>query len=94
MEVEAAGAIFSMQYVTMLSEGNSNVFMYVANLGLYDKAILREDCINHMAKRLSSGIEELKVNRGLGGKRKLTNVLIKKLTNYRTTALKDSAPIL
>ncbi|CAN8029871.1 unnamed protein product [Ixodes persulcatus] len=99
MEVAAAGVIFSrsldlhkLQYVTMLSDGDSKAYTHVAGLGVYDKDIQKEDCVNHVAKRMYSGMEKLKSKKGLGGKGKLTNVMMRKLTNYYATALKDNAP--
>ncbi|CAN7978555.1 unnamed protein product [Ixodes persulcatus] len=100
MEVAAAGVIFSrslelhkLQYVTMLSDGDSKAYTHVAGLGVYDKDIQKEDCVNHVAKRMYSGMEKLKKSKkGLGGKGKLTNVMMRKLTNYYATALKDNAP--
>ncbi|CAN7978591.1 unnamed protein product [Ixodes persulcatus] len=99
MEVAAAGVIFSrslelhkLQYVTMLSDGDSKAYTHVAGLGVYDKDIQKEDCVNHVAKRMYSGMEKLKKSKqGLGGKGKLTNVMMRKLTNYYATALKDNA---
>ncbi|CAN8023554.1 unnamed protein product [Ixodes persulcatus] len=99
MEFAAAGVIFSrslelrkLQYVTMLSDGDSKAYTHVAGLGVYDKDIQKEGCVNHMAKRMYSGMEKLKSKEGLGWKGKLTNVVMRKLTNYYATALKDDAP--
>lgn len=71
MEVEAAGTIFSrskelhgMQYTTVLSDGDSKAFLHVSKLNLYDKEITKEDCVNHVAKRVFSGIESIKKKRG------------------------------
>ncbi|EEC02853.1 hypothetical protein IscW_ISCW017275 [Ixodes scapularis] len=74
VEVVTAGVIFSrslklhkLQYVTMLSNGDSKAFTHVAVRGLYDKDIQREDCVNHVAKRMCSGMEKLKKSKkGLG----------------------------
>lgn len=100
MEVGAAGILFSrsqdlhkLQYTTMLSDGDSKAFLHVSKLDLYDKAIVKEDCINHVAKRVFSGIESIKkTKKGLGGRGKLTKALVKKLTGYYAAALKDNAP--
>lgn len=100
MEVEAASVIFgrsverhNMQYTTVLCDGDSKAFSKVASLGLYDKEVKKEDCINHVAKRMYAGLDALKkAKKGLGGKGKLTNVKMKQLTNYYACALKDNAP--
>ncbi|CAN8006086.1 unnamed protein product, partial [Ixodes hexagonus] len=100
MEVQAAGTIFSrsielhrMQYTTVLSDGDSKAFVHVSKLNLYDKEIVKEDCVNHVAKRVFSGIENIKKKKGgLGGKGKLTKAVVKKLTAYYAAALKENAP--
>lgn len=89
MEAHAAELIFSrsveqhkLQYVTVLSDGDFKAFNRIAALQLYDKNMSKEDCINHVAKRLYAGMEKLKkAKKGLGGWGKLTNVITKKLTN-------------
>lgn len=100
MEVEAATVIFGrsvekhgMQYTTMLCDGDSKAFSKVAGLELYNKEINKEDCVNHVAKRMYAGLEALKkAKKGLGGKGKLTNLKMKQLTNYYACSLKDNAP--
>ncbi|KAG0415759.1 hypothetical protein HPB47_007060 [Ixodes persulcatus] len=59
MEVQAAGVIFSrpvelhkLQYVIMLCDGDSKAYNHVAELQMYDKDVSKEDCVNHVAKRL------------------------------------------
>ncbi|KAG0423818.1 hypothetical protein HPB47_000428 [Ixodes persulcatus] len=100
MEVEAATVIFGrsvekhgMHYTTMLCDGTSKAFSKVAGLELYDKEIKKEDCVNHVANRMYAGLETLKkAKKGPGGKRKLTNLKMKQLTNYYACSLKDNAP--
>lgn len=89
MEVEAATVIFGsvekhgMQYTTMLCDGDSKVSSKVAGPKLYDKEIKKEDCVNHVAKRMYAGLEALKkAKKGLSGKGKLINLKMKQLTNY------------
>ncbi|KAM7284806.1 hypothetical protein ISCGN_001900 [Ixodes scapularis] len=100
MELQAAGEIFrrsvqlhNLQYVTVLCDGDSKAFNHVAGLDLYDKGMRKEDCVNHVAKRMYAGMEALKkTKKGLGGRGKLTNLVMKKLTSYYASALKTSAP--
>ncbi|CAN7939283.1 unnamed protein product [Ixodes hexagonus] len=83
----------TVRYVTVLCDGDSKAFTHVSGLDLYDKNIHKEDCVNHVAKRMYAGLEKLKkAKKGLGGKGKLTHVVMKKLTNYYACALKDNAP--
>lgn len=100
MEVQAAIKIFSrsitqhsLQYTRMLCDGDSKSYTSVAALDLYDTQIQKEDCVNHVAKRMYSALDTLKKStKGLGGRGKLTNVVMKRLTNYYACALKDNAP--
>ncbi|KAM7284353.1 hypothetical protein ISCGN_001447, partial [Ixodes scapularis] len=100
MELQAADEIFrrsvqlhNLQYVTVLCDGDSKAFNHVAGLDLYDKGMRKEDCVNHVAKRMYAGMEALKkTKKGLGGRGKLTNLVMKKLTSYYASALKTSAP--
>lgn len=64
IEVEAIGVVFrwskslrNMQHSMVLCDGDSKAFHHVSKLGLYDKAVVKEDCINHDAKRLFRAIE-------------------------------------
>ncbi|EEC01680.1 hypothetical protein IscW_ISCW000307 [Ixodes scapularis] len=75
MEVVAEGVISSrslklhkLQYATMLSDNDSKAFTHIAGLGLYDKDIQKEDCVNHLAKRMYSGMEKLKSKKGHRGR--------------------------
>lgn len=82
-----------MQYVTVLSDGDSKAFNHVASLSLYDKDIQKEDCVNHVAKRMYARMDKVnKTKKGLGGKGKLTNVVMKRVTSFYATTLKDNAP--
>ncbi|KAM7312937.1 hypothetical protein ISCGN_009841 [Ixodes scapularis] len=100
MEVQAAEVIFSrsvglhnLQYTTILCDGDSKAYNHVSALQLYDKEVAKEDCVNHVAKRVYAGLEKLKkAKKGLGGRGKLTNVVMKRMTNYYASALKENAP--
>lgn len=100
MEVQAAEVIFSrsvhrqkLQYITVLCDGDIRAYNHVAELELYDKPVSKEDFVNHVTKRVYAGLDKLKrANKGLGGRGKLTNVVMKKMTNYYASALKENAP--
>ncbi|KAA0196218.1 hypothetical protein HAZT_HAZT005313 [Hyalella azteca] len=53
-----------LRYVTFLSDGNSNAYKAVCEMndghGPYDVNVEKEDCINHVAKRLGSRLRALK----------------------------------
>ncbi|GFX84806.1 uncharacterized protein TNCV_125741 [Trichonephila clavipes] len=47
-----------MRYVSILSDGDAKTYQHLSSLNVYGecKTILKEECINRMAKRLSSGL--------------------------------------
>lgn len=81
----------------MLSDGDSKAYDAVTKLRPYgDKVIKKEECINHVAKRLTHELENLKKNKQkegttLGGKGKLTANVIKQLHSYYHRAIKENA---
>ena len=103
MEVEAAKRIWlrsvesRLQYTTMLSDGDSKAFDAVSMLKPYGATpIKKEECINHVAKRLTAGLESLKAKGGpggisLGGRGMLTKGTIGLLHSYYHNAIKKNA---
>lgn len=104
MEVAAAKVIWArssnsgLHYTTMLSDGDSKAFDAVMGMKPYgDKAIKKEECLNHVAKRLTTGLNNLiaarkKQNLPAGGKGLLTQqTLIPTLHSYYHKAIKQHA---
>lgn len=103
MEVEAAKILFGrslekhgLRYTTMLCDGDSRAFNSLQEEKVYGYiAISKEDCVNHVHKRMGAALRNLlQKNKGegrpsLGGKGKLTGELVAKLTNYYGWALKE-----
>lgn len=82
-------------YGTMLSDGDSKAFDAVRDLKLYDVPIKKEECINHVAKRLTTALNTLVskhkgTNRPISGRGMLTQNLIKTLHSYYRKAIKDN----
>lgn len=78
-----------MKYVCVVSDGDSKGFQAVKEMKPYgDVDIRKEECTNHVAKRLGKALLNLK----LGGKKKgsLTAVTVKKLQNYFSRAIKQN----
>lgn len=75
MKVRAADIIFArsvelhnLQYATILCDGDSKAFKHIDAQQLYDKEVSKENCVNHVAKRVYAGLEKVKkANKGLGG---------------------------
>lgn len=98
MEVECALRIWkrsvkdhSLRYTTMLSDGDSKAYDAVCESNVYgnEVKIEKEDCVNHVAKRMGTALRKLKAQKSsMTGKGKLTNVVIKKIQNYYGKAIK------
>lgn len=101
MEAAAAATIFgrsiskfNLRYTTMLCDGDSKAFLTVRDCNFYGNefTVSKEDCVNHVAKRMGAAIRKLKQDEKLGGRGKLTDVVIEKIQNYYGKAIKDQAP--
>ena len=89
---------FKLRYMTMLCDGDSKSYDAVSSAEMYgpQKPITKEDCINHVSKRMGTALQKLvsssKVQgESLSGKGKLTKVKIMKIQNYYGRAVKDNA---
>lgn len=89
------------RYISMLSDGDSKTFNHLKSLNVYGQkcTIVKQECINHVAKRLgkalSDKVKEWKIKGvTLGGKKRgnLTEDNIRRLQNYYRKAIKDNAP--
>lgn len=108
MEVYAANILWSrsikeceMRYTTILSDGDAKTFLHLKERNIYgdEFEITKEECINHVAKRLGTAlrnkVKECKMKGiSIGGKRKgsLTENIISRLSNYYRRAITDNAP--
>ena len=103
MEVECAKRIwgrsvekFKLCYTTMLSDGDSKAYDAITQANVYgEKKITKEDCINHMSKRMGTGLSKLvdtgrAQGKSISGKGKLTREKIIKIQNYYGRAIKDN----
>ena len=104
METKAAVIMFSrspelhsMRYTTMLSDGDAKAFSAVTSEDPYNGVpIEKEECVNHVTKRMGAALRTLlekakAQGKPLGGRGKLTEDVVKKLTNYYGKAIKDNA---
>ncbi|GFU72822.1 uncharacterized protein TNCV_2782871 [Trichonephila clavipes] len=65
MEVKAAEILWKrsikncgMRYVSILSDGDAKTYQHLSSLNVYGNCIkiAKEECINHVAKRLGTGL--------------------------------------
>ena len=102
MEVNAADILWKrseahgMRYTTLLSDGDAKTFNHLVKTEVYgpDVELNKEECINHVGKRLGTALRTLvKSSKAcgvtLGGKShgSLKDVTITKLTNYYHNAI-------
>lgn len=99
MEAEAAKHIFArsvrkrqLVYGRMLCDGDSKAFVEANKSSGYDIQIVKEDCINHIAKRMFNSLEKVKSENKALLNRKLTQPKIVKITNIYAANLKYNAP--
>ena len=77
MEVKAAEIIwkpskdYNFRYTTMLSDEDSKTCTSLNDMAPYgdDVKIEKEECINHVSKRLGKALRELAKQKKLGGKK-------------------------
>lgn len=71
-----------MKYGNYIGDGDSKTYEAILNLNPHgdDFPVVKSECIGHVEKRMDSQLRNIKIKEKLGGKGKLTAVLIKKLT--------------
>lgn len=96
MEVDAAERLWrrsesiGFRYTTMLSDGDAKTIAHLNDCNIYgDKKIEKVECLNHVAKRLGTGLRKLVKDRSksknpVGGRSRghLSEPVIQKLTRY------------
>lgn len=84
---------FGLRYTTLLSDGDSKTFIHLQNLKIYGSVELKkEECINHVAKRLRTGLIQASKQHRLGGKKhgSLTGNTIIRLQKYYANAIRNN----
>ena len=103
MEAECAKRLWgrsiekhSLRYMTMVSDGDSKSYDQVCQAGVYgkDKLVEKEDCINHVSKRMGTALRKLvdvtkAQGKSISGRGKLTKEKIMKIQNFYGRAVKD-----
>ena len=93
-----------LRYVAMLRDGDSKSFQAVSDLQVYgeEKEITKEDCINHVSKRMGTALRKLidtskAEGSPISGKGKVTKDMVLRIQNYYGKAVKelsDDVPLL
>ncbi|CAN7978839.1 unnamed protein product, partial [Ixodes persulcatus] len=105
MEVETALMLFrrslaknDLRYTNIVCDGDSRTFQALGEDETYGFiAFTKEDCVNHVQKRMGSTLRSLvsKAKKGepLGGRGSLTQDLIKRLISYYGMALRNNSDV-
>ena len=97
MEVDSIRELFSrseekfnVKYGNYIGDGDSKTYKAILDLNPYgdDFAVTKSECVGHVEKRMGTRFRNVKKTEKLGGKGKLTDVLIKKLTKYYGLAIR------
>lgn len=97
MEVNAINEMFSsseekfgVRYVDYIGDGDSKTYKSILTLNPYgeDCPVKKSECVGHVQKRMGTRLRNIKKKQKLGGKGKLTDLVIKKLTTYYGLAIR------
>ena len=93
---------FKLRYTTLLSDGDCKTFNVLQDLKPYGEGvqILKEECVNHVSKRLGTAMRNLVKDQKKGGvvlggrgKGKLTDRAMKSLQLYYTKAIRSNKTV-
>lgn len=97
MEVDSITEMFSrsieklgVMYSNYIGDGDSKTFLGIVNNNPYgDKCIVtKNECVGHVQKRMGTRLRNKRKEQKLGGKKRLTETVIKKLTMYYGLAIR------
>ncbi|XP_074111956.1 uncharacterized protein LOC141535751 [Cotesia typhae] len=97
IEVEAVKEMFSrseelfgVKYGNYIGDGDSKTFKGILDLNPYgdEFQVVKSECIGHVQKRMGTRLRKTRTDNHLGGRGKLTEALIKKLSLYYGLAIR------
>lgn len=97
MEVDSIVEMFvrseekhGVKYTNYIGDGDSKTFTGLLKVNPYgeDVPITKNECVGHVEKRMGTQLRNIKKKEKLGGKNRLTDVLIKKLTIFYGLAIR------
>lgn len=97
MEVDAIKEMFSrsedkygVKYGNYIGDGDSKTFKAILDLNPYgdEFQVLKSECVGHVEKRMGSRLRNVKKAKKLGGRGRLTDSIITKLTKYYGLAIR------
>jgi len=100
MEVDSIVEMFlrseekhGVKYTDYIGDGDSKTFTGLLKVNPYgeDFPIIKNECVGHVEKRMGTQLRNIKKKEKLGGKNRLTDVLIKKLTIFYSLAIRRNS---
>ena len=81
---------FGVKYLNYIGEGDSKIFVVILKMIPYgeDGPVTKNECVGHVQKRMGTRLRNKKKAEKLGGKNRLTEAIIKKLTLYYGLAIR------
>ena len=75
---------FGVKYSNYIGDGDSKTFKAILDSKPYgdELTVVKSECIGHVEKRMGSRLRNIRKEKKLAGKRKLTDKVVKKLTKY------------
>ena len=92
VEVDAASRLWSssaargLRYTGFLSDGDSTAYNSVVKLDVYDVPIVKEECVNHIHKRMGTALRNLTTRKRLGGYHKLHGAVTSEIAAFNEGA--------
>ncbi|OXU17763.1 hypothetical protein TSAR_017066 [Trichomalopsis sarcophagae] len=82
---------YNVKYMSYLGDGDSSTFSNIINSKPYGThvTISQKECCDHVQKRFGTQLRNLKKNKKLGGKGKLTDNIIDTLQTYYDNAIRE-----
>lgn len=84
---------FGIKYGNYIGDGDSKTYKAILNINPYgdELTVIKSECVGHVEKRISTRLQNVKKTQKLGGKDKLTDALIKRLTTYYGLAIRRNS---
>lgn len=84
---------FGVKYGNYIGDGDTKTFKAILDMKPYGDnfEIIKSECVGHVEKRMGTRLRNVKKTEKLGGKGKLTDVLIQKLTKYYGLAIRRNS---
>jgi len=81
---------YGVKYSNYIEDGDSKTFKAILDVNPYGDnfQVIKSECIGHVQKRMGTRLRGVKKTHKLGGKGKLTEKLIQKLTSYYGLAIR------